>query len=136
MPGKSWPDTRRQPGCGSPDTNKRDGQGSVNSLQTTYLIKLVLHACVSPPYRSAAEEQIHDLQGIIDETFKQFALDDSEDDYCEDDLGSMNNSDTGSLLTGQKQTLLDSPERFGSPELLTDDQRMRCCVLPSIESEI
>ncbi len=31
--------------------------------------------------RLAAEEQVHDLQELIDETFKQFALDDSEDDY-------------------------------------------------------
>ena len=39
--------------------------------------------------RLAAEEQIRDLQGLIDETFKQFALDDSEDDFEDDSEGSV-----------------------------------------------
>ena len=46
--------------------------------------------------RLAAEAQIRDLQGLIDETFKQFALDDSEDDFEDDSEGSVSNSDYGS----------------------------------------
>ena len=32
-------------------------------------------------HRVAAEDQVHGLQSLIDETFQQFALDDSEDDF-------------------------------------------------------
>ena len=32
-------------------------------------------------YRLAAEKRIADLQSLVDETFQQFALDDSEDDF-------------------------------------------------------
>ena len=39
-------------------------------------------------YRLAAEDQIHSLQTLVDDTFQQFALDDSEDD-CTDDEGSL-----------------------------------------------
>ena len=34
--------------------------------------------------RVAAEQQIRDLQSLIDETFQQFALDDSEEDDFDD----------------------------------------------------
>ena len=43
----------------------------------------------------AAEEQIQGLQGLIDETFKQFALDDSEDDFEEDSEDSVYNGESG-----------------------------------------
>lgn len=33
--------------------------------------------------RIAAEQRIADLQSLVDETFRQFALDDSEDDFEE-----------------------------------------------------
>lgn len=36
-------------------------------------------------YRVAAEHRIADLQHLVDETFRQFALDDSEDDFEESD---------------------------------------------------
>lgn len=36
-------------------------------------------------YRIAAEQRISDLQNLVDETFQQFALDDSEDDFEESD---------------------------------------------------
>ena len=39
-------------------------------------------------YRLAAEDQIHSLQKLVDDTFQQFALDDSEDD-CTDEEGSL-----------------------------------------------
>lgn len=35
-------------------------------------------------YRVAAEERISDLQTLVDQTFQQFALDDSEDDDIND----------------------------------------------------
>jgi len=71
--------------------------------------------------RLAAEEQIRDLQGLIDETFKQFALDDSEDDFEDDSEGSVYNSDYGST---------QMPQMPHMPLVKTRS------VLPSVESEV
>ena len=43
-------------------------------------------------YRLAAEERINSLQHLVDETFQQFALEDSEDDS----FGEPSDADTGS----------------------------------------
>ena len=45
-----------------------------------------MHTCT---HRVAGEHQIRELQRLIDETFQQFALDDSEDDFedCDNSLG-------------------------------------------------
>ncbi len=54
----------------------------------------------------AAEEQVHDLQELIDETFKQFALDDSEDDsFCDEDSSDAGGSGlpTSAELMGLRQ---------------------------------
>ncbi len=42
-----------------------------------------LFSCNEPNsfFRIAAEQRIRDLQDLIDETFQQFALDDSEDEF-------------------------------------------------------
>ena len=48
--------------------------------------------CVFFPFRVAAEDQIQSLQKLVDQTFQQFALDDSDDD-CEDDDGSLSPSE-------------------------------------------
>ena len=44
---------------------------------------------MSCAHRVAGEHQIRELQRLIDETFQQFALDDSEDDFedCDNSLG-------------------------------------------------
>ncbi len=39
--------------------------------------------------RIAAEQRISDLQNLVDETFQQFALDDSEDDFEDSDSPAM-----------------------------------------------
>lgn len=54
--------------------------------------------------RLAAEDQIHTLQAVIDETFQQFALDDSEDDFCEVDSGDASSisCDSPRLANGKK----------------------------------
>ena len=42
-----------------------------------------MHHFCPLPCRLAAEQRISDLQTLVDETFQQFALDDSEDDFDE-----------------------------------------------------
>ena len=60
--------------------------------------------------RLAAEEQIQGLQGLIDETFKQFALDDSEDDFEEDSEGSVYNGEWGGgTPEAKKRALYTNP---------------------------
>ena len=41
---------------------------------------IMLHPNLFSLPRLAAEERAHDLQRLVDETFQQFGLDDSEDD--------------------------------------------------------
>ena len=57
-------------------------------------------------YRLAAEDQVQMLQAVVDETFRQFALDDSEDDFCEVDSGdgSSLSSDSPRLANAKKGT--------------------------------
>ena len=55
-------------------------------------------------YRIAAEERINDLQSLVDQTFQQFALDDSEDDDIDDLL-----SDEGS-----EENMLPRPNNLES----------------------
>ena len=43
---------------------------------------------LTPPLRLATEEQVKGLQAVIDDTFQQFALDDSEDEELFSDEGS------------------------------------------------
>lgn len=50
--------------------------------------------------RLATEEQVKGLQAMIDETFKQFALDDSEDDELFSDEGGSATNLTHRSLNG------------------------------------
>lgn len=60
------------------------------------------HYCGTSPHvahRLAAEQRITDLQNLVDETFQQFALDDSEDEF-EDGEGSPAFNSPGTVHRG------------------------------------
>ncbi len=56
--------------------------------------------------RLAAEHRVHDLQTLIDETFQQFALDDSDDGMGEEEAPPTV-PDLADLQNGGSQPLLD-----------------------------
>ena len=60
--------------------------------------------------RLSAEERIQDLQWMIDETFGQFAIDDSEDDFEEDspDDATCNGEALDSSRTEKKSSSIES----------------------------
>ena len=53
----------------------------------------------TPKHREAGERHIRDLQLLIDDTFQQFALDDSEDDFEDGDSLVMGVTDSTSNLS-------------------------------------
>ena len=59
--------------------------------------------------RLAGEERINDLQSLVDRTFQQFALDDSEDEDGEDDFTS-DGSNTDLIMENGVEPCL-SPQR-------------------------
>ena len=65
-------------------------------------------------HREAAERQIRELQRIIDDTFQQFALDDSEDDFEEDSA----NGSVPSLAGSDPPSSHLSPPQLGHSPLL------------------
>ena len=78
--------------------------------------------------RLAAEERVKDLQGLIDETFSQFALDDSEDDF-EDDSPS---PDQHSLCNGESSIDRDTSTATPSKNSLPAFRK----TLTPVESEV
>lgn len=85
------------------------------TISTTYNCKPCAHMW---PYMSrvAGEQQIRELQCLIDETFQQFALDDSEDDFDIEDGDSTVWGGTDST-----SNLLSSVEPAVLPTILKDD---------------
>lgn len=68
--------------------------------------------------RLAAEQRISDLQKLVDETFQQFALDDSEDDFEDGDSPLAGDSTLSAYDRGSYPLLNLSGIDYGGPPLL------------------
>lgn len=74
-------------------------------------------------HRVAGEHQIRELQRLIDETFQQFALDDSEDDFEDGDSLVMCATDSTSNLScdpGALSTLINTSVTSLKDDVITD----------------
>ena len=90
-------------------------------LYSLWLCPVTVAVC-----RVASEQQIRELQRLIDDTFQQFALDDSEDDF--EDGDSMRSSSLGgvadstfSLFSHDRDTLTSTGTISMSVTSLKDD---------------